>query len=137
MPTECEHCTALQAELALARRKLELVCHGDWTVFGHPSNKRNSLADIVYLLESIRDLFARIDAGEDVLHPADHVAVAEAASDQARSEQAYMIVFDDADEKPETFYGLGAQQAALSRWAQISLSWNAHLFRRIGTNYRV
>lgn len=51
-------------------------------------------------------------------------------------ETPHIIVFDDADRPNEMFSGAGARPAALRRWQQISVSWNAHLFVRIERNSR-
>ena len=51
-------------------------------------------------------------------------------------ETPHIIVFDDADRPNEMFSGAGARPAALRRWEQISVSWNAHLFVRVERNSR-
>lgn len=51
-------------------------------------------------------------------------------------ETPHIIVFDDADRPDEKFSGAGARPAALRRWEQISVSWNAHLFVRVERNSR-
>lgn len=51
-------------------------------------------------------------------------------------ETPHIIVFDDADRPDEKFSGAGARPAALRRWQQISMSWNAHLFVRVERNSR-
>ncbi len=48
-------------------------------------------------------------------------------------EVPHLIVFDDADRKPELFIG---RAAALARYERISVSWNAHLFVKINSNSR-
>jgi hypothetical protein len=45
----------------------------------------------------------------------------------------YLIVFDDADRKPELVRG---KKRALLRYKQISASWNAHLFVKLDSNSR-
>lgn len=45
----------------------------------------------------------------------------------------YIIYFDDADRTPELIVG---REAALKRYEQISMSWNAHLFVKIDSNSR-
>ncbi|MGP0171214.1 hypothetical protein ACSVIJ_04950 [Pseudomonas sp. NCHU5208] len=47
-----------------------------------------------------------------------------------------LITFDDTERQPLVFAGTGARSAALKAWAQISQSWNAHLFARIERNSR-
>lgn len=54
----------------------------------------------------------------------------------APEETPHIIVFDDADRPNEVFSGAGARPAALRRWEQISVSWNAHLFVRVEKNSR-
>lgn len=49
---------------------------------------------------------------------------------------AMLIWYDDASVPPEMFSGHGAEDAAYSRYEQISTSWNAHLFVRINANSR-
>lgn len=49
---------------------------------------------------------------------------------------AYLIFFDDADRRPEMFAMPGARDAAMHRYAQVSVSWNAHLFVKIDSNSR-
>lgn len=68
----------------------------------------------------------------------DAAAVLDAAIAQAAvpEECPHTIVFDDTDREPLIFAGSGAREAALKTWAQISNSWNAHLFVRIGSNSR-
>lgn len=45
----------------------------------------------------------------------------------------YLIWFDDADRKPELF---SDKSAALKRYEQVSISWNAHLFVLADSNSR-
>lgn len=49
---------------------------------------------------------------------------------------AYIIKFDDADRRDEFFAMTGARDAAMRRYEQISVSWNAHLFVKIDSNSR-
>lgn len=49
------------------------------------------------------------------------------------SEKWWMIYFDDADRRPEIFTDEGC---ARKRYEQISVSWNAHLFKRVHSNSR-
>ena len=48
----------------------------------------------------------------------------------------YIIRFDDHDVEDEMYCGEGALETALYRFAQISVSWNAHLFVKILSNSR-
>lgn len=57
-------------------------------------------------------------------------------TDAVPEETPHIIVFDDADRPNEMFSGAGARPAALRRWEQISVSWNAHLFVRVERNSR-
>jgi hypothetical protein len=43
----------------------------------------------------------------------------------------YLIMFDDADRKPEIYLG---RKAAMCRYEQISVSWNAHLYVKVDSN---
>lgn len=49
---------------------------------------------------------------------------------------AYLIRYDDADEPDEFFARSGAREAAMSRYKQRSLAWNAHLYVKIDSNSR-
>ena len=51
-------------------------------------------------------------------------------------EGSFIIVFDDASVEEEMFTGYGARDAALRRYDQISISWNAHLYVKIDSNSR-
>ncbi|WP_176707263.1 hypothetical protein [Pseudomonas sp. AU12215] len=55
---------------------------------------------------------------------------------QVPEECPHLILFDDADVKPIMFAGSGARRAALTKWEQVSINWNAHLFVRIEKNCR-
>lgn len=48
----------------------------------------------------------------------------------------HLILFDDAEVKPIMFAGSGARKAALAKWEQVSIGWNAHLFVRLEKNCR-
>lgn len=48
----------------------------------------------------------------------------------------YKIVYDDAEVPDESFARTGALDAALRRFEQISVRWNAHLFVRFANNTR-
>lgn len=54
----------------------------------------------------------------------------------APEDGAYLIQYDDPSQSPELFVGHGAHDAAHHRYAQISDSWNAHLFAKIASNSR-
>lgn len=60
----------------------------------------------------------------------------EVLQDAVPEETPHIIVFDDADRPNEMFSGAGARPAALRRWQQISVSWNAHLYVRVERNSR-
>lgn len=49
---------------------------------------------------------------------------------------AYLIRYDDKSQHDELFVSVGAKAAAMGRYAQISPSWNAHLFVKIDSNCR-
>lgn len=51
-----------------------------------------------------------------------------------RRYSAFIIRYDDADREDELLVGDGAEEAAMKRWEQISVNWNAHLFRKIRGN---
>lgn len=44
---------------------------------------------------------------------------------------AWMIVYEDADVRPDVFSGCGARAAALATFERRLMSWNCHLFERI------
>jgi hypothetical protein len=44
---------------------------------------------------------------------------------------AWMIVFEDADRRPQTFTGEGAEVAAHTTYARLNGNWNMHLFQTI------
>lgn len=69
--------------------------------------------------------------------PAPEVQAEQGERQEAVPEETpHIIVFDDADRPNEVFSGAGARPAALRRWEQISVSWNAHLFVRVEKNSR-
>lgn len=45
--------------------------------------------------------------------------------------EAWLILYEDADQKHELFSGCGATDAAHSRFEQLSITWSCHLFRRV------
>lgn len=59
-----------------------------------------------------------------------------AQAGEVPDECPHLILFDDADVKPIMFAGSGARRAALAKWEQVSINWNAHLFVRIEKNCR-
>ncbi|WP_325437586.1 hypothetical protein [Pseudomonas nitroreducens] len=59
-----------------------------------------------------------------------------AQAGQVPDECPHLILFDDADVEPIMFAGSGARRAALAKWEQVSINWNAHLFVRIEKNCR-
>lgn len=63
-----------------------------------------------------------------------HATVAQ--DGQVPDECPHLILFDDADVEPIMFAGSGARRAALAKWEQVSINWNAHLFVRIEKNCR-
>ena len=44
----------------------------------------------------------------------------------------FIISYEDADRDPEFVFG---RQAALARFEQVSLNWNAHLFAKVCSNH--
>lgn len=60
-------------------------------------------------------------------------ALAGSASNVARP-SAWLILFDDAEVKPEVFTGNGAERAARERFKALSDNWNAHLFALAESN---
>lgn len=72
----------------------------------------------------------------------DRAALSTPASHDAQQPQClhadggYLIVYDDADMQPEAFALSGARDAALDRFEQISVNWNAHLYAKIKSNSR-
>ncbi len=62
---------------------------------------------------------------------ADRLTREAAMADTSRT--VYMIVFDDADRKPEIVIG---DLRAAYRFKEVSVSWNAHLFGKLASNCR-
>lgn len=48
----------------------------------------------------------------------------------------YLVHYDDRDQEPVLFAGVGARDAAAKFYADASLNWNAHLFVKIDSNSR-
>lgn len=51
--------------------------------------------------------------------------------DRNADREAWLIWYDDADQKPEIFTGDGATVAAAERFRIVRDQWNCHLFRRV------
>lgn len=49
-------------------------------------------------------------------------------------QEAWMIVFEDADRKPLIFSGEGAERAAHCTFKKMLGAWNCHLFKTIKLN---
>lgn len=43
----------------------------------------------------------------------------------------WMVYYEDADVKPEIFFGEGSEVAARARYAQANMSWSCHLLSRV------
>lgn len=56
------------------------------------------------------------------------------ATPEAEGADAYLIYFEDSERQDEVFLGHGAKEAAEERFADVSDSWNAHLFVCTETN---
>ncbi len=52
---------------------------------------------------------------------------------QREEDRAWLILYDDADERPEVFTGHGAKVAAQKRFDMLRTHWNIHLFERIAS----
>lgn len=57
-----------------------------------------------------------------------------AQTPEAEGADAYLIYFEDSERQDEVFLGHGAKEAAEERFADVSDSWNAHLFVCTETN---
>lgn len=56
---------------------------------------------------------------------------------EERPTDAWLIKYEDPDRADEVFSGYGAGQGARARFADISTSWNATLFRSVTDNFSV
>ncbi|WP_448679971.1 hypothetical protein [Pseudomonas nicosulfuronedens] len=82
----------------------------------------------------LHDAYAKLEAEAQALR--EEVAALRARVVVVPDECPHLIMFDDADVKPIMFAGCGARRAALAKWEQVSINWNAHLFVRIEKNCR-
>ena len=141
---------SLTNQLEAARGLLERVTRNIPQLYGHPA----LLIEIGDFLTAtpapevrpdlIRFDFINADGQQDskmITHDDMRERYA-ALADQGERQEAvpeetpHIIVFDDADRPNEMLSGAGARPAALRRWEQISVSWNAHLFVRVEKNSR-
>jgi len=110
-------------------------------------------AAVIEGLREAAEAFLKSDEGRSLLHNEpevgyfshpETVALAQALSTlpsasigrmaKEKDDEAWIIVFEDADQPNETFIGHGATEAAHSRYAVALLNWNCHLFRRVANN---
>ncbi|MFV3386628.1 hypothetical protein ACNFCJ_14550 [Pseudomonas sp. NY15364] len=129
--SQAQACGQYREEMGIVQRQLDKF-HSQ--LHGIPA-----LAEIERLRAALHSCAKASSAAEVCLIVDEALAATtapEVRQEAVPEETPHIIVFDDADRPNEMFSGAGARPAALRRWQQISVSWNAHLFVRVERNSR-